>query len=105
MRRNASLQLALACLVAMAAPALAEGGKGKKYALLVGVKSYEHSKLSDLEFSENDVTEMAALLRPAGFQVALLTDTEGKKDPVRKPTAKNIRAAVKAVLAGKGKDD
>src|SRR5436309_431738 len=48
---------------------------GKKYALLVGVCEYEHARLSDLQFAENDVAELAKLLRPAGFDVSLLTDS------------------------------
>src|SRR3954447_21960199 len=90
--------LALAC-----GPACAE--EGKKYALLVGVKSYDHYKLAPLKYTENDVTELAQLLRPAGFEVALLTDSEGKKDKGRKPTAENIRAGIKKLLAGKTRRD
>src|SRR5262249_54090625 len=48
----------------------ADEGRGRKYALLVGVKSYEHSKLPDLRYTENDVEDLARLLRQtkAGFR-------------------------------------
>lgn len=70
-----SLLTCLALLVST--PVGAE--EGKKYALLVGVKEYDHFKLSPLKYTENDVTELAQLLRPAGFDVSLLTDSEGAK--------------------------
>jgi hypothetical protein len=86
-------------------PGWSQGAKGKKYALLVGVKEYNHNKLPDLKYTENDVTELAGLLRPAGYEVTLLTQAQGRKDPRRKPTAANIRAALKKLLAEKGKRD
>src|SRR5262245_23840201 len=91
------------CLVlVVTAPANAEG---KKYALLVGVKEYDHFKLAPLKYTENDVTELAQLLRPAGFDVTLLTDSEGKKDKGGKPIAENIRAGLKRLLGGKTRHD
>jgi tetratricopeptide (TPR) repeat protein len=83
----------------------ADATQGKRHALLVGVRDYEHNKLATLQFTENDVTELARLLRPAGYAVTLLCDSEGEKAPQRKPTARNIRAALKELLAGKGKHD
>src|SRR5258708_7585886 len=80
----------LACL-ALIVSAPAQPEEGKKSALLVGVKAYDHFKLSPLKYTENDVTELALLLRPAGFDITLLTDSEGKKDKARKPTTENIR--------------
>jgi formylglycine-generating enzyme required for sulfatase activity len=61
---------------------------GKKYALLVGVKQYDH--LKELKFTENDVTELAAVLRPAGFDVTLLCDGEGERDGSLAPTRDNV---------------
>jgi tetratricopeptide (TPR) repeat protein len=83
----------------------ADATRGKRHALLVGVRDYEHNKLATLQFTENDVTELARLLRPAGYAVTLLCDSEGEKAPQRRPTARNIRAALKELLAGKGKHD
>src|SRR5262249_3199401 len=94
----------LTCFVLILyAPAHAE--EGRQDALLVGVKDDDHFKLCPLQYTENDVTELAQLLRPAGFDVTLLTDSEGKKDKGRKPTAQNIRAAIKKLLAGKARRD
>jgi uncharacterized caspase-like protein len=80
----------------------ADAPAGKRYALLVGVKDYEHAKLPDLKFTEADVEELYAVLRrpSAGFArsgVRLLTTSRGKKAADR-PTAKNIRAALQALL-------
>jgi uncharacterized caspase-like protein len=90
-----------------AAPARpAEGGK--KHALLVGVAEYNHSKLPDLKYPENDVEELAKILRrpSAGFDsVRLLTSTRGKSDPKSAPTAANIRAALQELVAERGKHD
>src|SRR5262245_37841287 len=83
------LAVALLAALAGAAPSAAQPVAGKKYAVLVGVKTYNHARLPDLRFTGNDVTELAGLLRPAGYDVTLLTDTQGQK-----PTADNIRAAL-----------
>jgi formylglycine-generating enzyme required for sulfatase activity len=82
--------------------------KGKKYALLVGVKDYGHARLSKLRFTENDVEALAELLnkKVAGFDsVQVLTDSRGKKNPADKPSAANIRGALKKLLAKKERLD
>jgi TPR repeat protein len=110
-----SLRLVPALLAALAA--LVPGGRasraaeptqGKKYALLVGVTEYESAHFARLRYTENDVEELAALLaRPgAGFtSVRVLSTARGRKDPKDAPTAANIRKALDALLAGKGKRD
>src|SRR5439155_17939069 len=70
----------------------------KRYALLVGVKEYEHARLPTLKYSENDVTELAKLLRKSAYQVSLLCDSEGKKNEKNAPTKANIERQLKAVL-------
>jgi hypothetical protein len=72
---------------------------GKRYALLVGVKEYEHSSLSNLRYTENDVAALAKLLRPAGYQVALLCDSAGQRNARNKPTLRNIQAQLRVLLA------
>jgi formylglycine-generating enzyme required for sulfatase activity len=75
----------------------AQTGKGKKYGLLVGVKEYRHSDLRPLDYTENDVVELAEALR--GFtEVVVLTTSAGEKKPEAAPTAKNIRAQLKRLL-------
>jgi len=77
----------------LAAPAV-----GKRYALLVGVKEYNHAKLKSLDYSENDVVELAKLLRVNGYEVVLLCDSAGDRDDRRKPTLANIRTQLDALL-------
>jgi formylglycine-generating enzyme required for sulfatase activity len=102
----------LPSLLLLAAAALPLAGRedkptGKKFALLVGVCEYNHDKLKDLKYTENDVEELARILRDnsAGFEVTLLTTTRGKKDESAQPTAKNIRVQLKRILAKRTKHD
>jgi uncharacterized caspase-like protein len=95
---------------ALVLPLAAESEKprGKKYALLVGVNSYEHARLPNLKYAENDVTELAKVLRAktAGFaRVVLLTTAAGKKSARARPTGKNIRAELKTILARRTRRD
>ncbi len=85
-------------------PGWTQATTGKKYALLVGVREYDSSALRPLEFTENDVEALARELRKpsAGFEVRVMTSTRGGKD---KPTAANIRAALRELLRGKTKRD
>jgi formylglycine-generating enzyme required for sulfatase activity len=101
----ALLPAAFAVIVALPLVGQDAKPKAKRYALLVGVKSYLDRKLSDLEFTENDVSKLAKLLGNAGYQVTLLTDTAGKGDATRKPTAKNIQDQLAAVLKKATKHD
>jgi formylglycine-generating enzyme required for sulfatase activity len=79
-------------------------GQGKAYALLVGVSTFDHSRLSELRYTENDVEELAILLdRPGSpFQgrVRVLTSARGKKLAADAPTAANIQTALRE-LTGK----
>src|SRR5438128_386515 len=75
--------------------------KGKKYALLVGVRSYRHSHFTELQFAENDVEELGKLLLApqAGFtEVVLLTSSRGEKKASAAPTAGNLRKELKRLL-------
>jgi formylglycine-generating enzyme required for sulfatase activity len=92
--------------LALLGPGLAQAEKGKKYALLVGVRKYDSEKFEDLRFTENDVEELARVLRDrAGFtSVHVLTTTRGQRRGAA-PTAANVRAALEALLARKTKHD
>ena len=93
----------LATLPICAVPARAAG---KRYALLVGVREYDHSDLAALKYTENDVEELALVLTDAGYaEVVVLTTTRGKTTAARKPTAKNIRAELKRLSDKVTKDD
>jgi hypothetical protein len=81
---------------------------GKRLALLVGVKEYDHSKFPDLKFTENDVEALSVVLtgRSARFSgVTLLTTRRGKDSPAARPTAANIRKAIAALLKRRTKHD
>jgi formylglycine-generating enzyme required for sulfatase activity len=89
-----------------ASPAPAENEPaGRKLAFLVGVKTYEHADLRDLDFPENDVEELAAVLKNDGFEIVVLTTTRGKTDARSKPTAENLRKRLKLLLQGVTKRD
>jgi hypothetical protein len=93
--------LALLAGLALARPE----DRSRRIAVLVGVKAYNHADLPDLEFTERDVTELGDLLRPAGYQVTLLTTTAGANDARRKPTLANIRRELAAALQNVTKYD
>jgi len=78
---------------------------GKRHALLVGIDSYQSAALEDLHYAERDMTELRDVLAKTGFEVALLTNAEGKTDSNKAPTKANIDAALKRVLASAGKND
>src|SRR5436190_1102466 len=73
--------------------------KGEKYALLVGVRKYNSSELTPLEYTENDVRVLAEVLRGAGFKrVVLMTQKEGAREPRFMPSSANIRRELKTLL-------
>jgi len=72
--------------------------------VLVGVKEYDH-KFKDLAYTENDVTELGQVLGKAGYEVVLLTNTEGERQAERRPTRANIRAELAKVLRACTKRD
>src|SRR5262245_44240872 len=84
----------------------AQAKAGEKYALLVGVRNYDKNELRNLPYSEPDVTELADLLRMAGYErVTLLSQTRGSEDARYLPTAENIWKSLKGLLRDKEKDD
>jgi lysophospholipase L1-like esterase len=89
----------------MPVPARAE--EGKKHALLVGIRQYRSGKFEPLRYTENDVEELAKVLgNEAGFSsVRVLTSTRGTRKSADAPTVANVRAALKTLLAGKGRED
>lgn len=83
----------------------ADAAVGKRFALLIGVKSYQHPKLERLRFTERDVSDLGRTLAAHGFATTVLTTTAGKLDPSKSPTSSNIDAAVRRLIASAGKDD
>jgi TPR repeat protein len=95
--------LVVGSLLSLAAAAHAQG---KKYALLVGVKEYDHSDLSLLKYTENDAEELAKALSEAGYdEVVVLTTSRGKKDAADAPTAANVRARLEKLSNKVKRDD
>ena len=92
---DGAVALALAVSIVALSPLAGQPPKGKKYALLVGVSYYKNVYYSPLKGTENDVVELAKVLRQSssGFEVTLLTSTPGPKDPALAPTAARPRAA------------
>src|SRR5207249_105345 len=98
----------LGCLGAAVALASAQepARSGRKVALLVGVRDYERNdRFPNLQYTENDVEELAKILKAAGFEVRLLTSTRGKKDKNDSPTAANVRKALTKLLEKRQRDD
>lgn len=86
----------------------AKSGPPRRFALLVGVRQYDSKELTDLNFTERDVEELADVLLQAGYpreNVVLLTQKQGASDPQKLPTAERIRASLDALLAQCTKDD
>ena len=81
---------------------------GEKYAFLVGVKTYLPTELRNLEYSENDVTELAEVLKAGGYRpenIRLLTQAEGNKNPRFLPLAKNVRSELQELLRARSDGD
>jgi tetratricopeptide (TPR) repeat protein len=81
-------------LAASANFASAAETRGERYALLVGVQGYPPGQLRSLEFSENDVNDLARALELGGYRqenVRVLTGSRGRENFNLVPTAKNIR--------------
>jgi formylglycine-generating enzyme required for sulfatase activity len=75
---------------------------GKRVALLVGVNHYDKRGFRDLEYAERDVEELAGVLKPAGYDVHLLTGSA--KDDSR-AELKNVQKAIETILTGRKKED
>jgi formylglycine-generating enzyme required for sulfatase activity len=79
----------------------AEEAGDRRYALLVGVKNYQGSGLSNLKYPEDDVQALGEVLRGAGFKrVVVMTQKEAltKDRDELLPTAENIRTQLAALL-------
>jgi formylglycine-generating enzyme required for sulfatase activity len=81
---------------------------GEKYALLVGVRKYDPNELRDLPYSEADVTELAGVLKAAGYKpdnVVLMTQTAGAEDTRFLPLAASVRKELRLLLQGLEEQD
>jgi tetratricopeptide (TPR) repeat protein len=91
-------------LLAFGLPAQAMAGE--RYALLVGVKQYDKSELTTLEYTENDVTALSLYLKASGYKrVVLMTQAIGAQEARYLPTAANVRKELKGLLEDRKEDD
>jgi formylglycine-generating enzyme required for sulfatase activity len=94
--RLSRLLLFLALAIPAALPVRAEHQpRGKKYALLIGVRKYDPKTLRPLPYSENDINDLAAVLERTGYShddITILTESVGAGDFQLLPLGKNIRA-------------
>ena len=67
---------------------------------------YDDRNFSNLDYTGNDAEGMAKALTQAGFaSVRVLTNKRGEKDKKDAPTAENVRAELKALLAKRTRHD
>jgi S1-C subfamily serine protease len=95
-------RMTAAIVLLLAALGVAPGGRlgaqtppGKRYAVLVGINRYEHPNLVALRYAENDVAELADVLRGAGYEVTLLTGSAG---PDLRATKANVERRLRAAV-------
>ena len=82
--------------------------RGEKYALLVGVRTYDPNELRRLPYSEADVTALAAVLRGNGYKpdnVVLMTQTAGAENLRFLPLADRIRKELSLLIGDCTEDD
>jgi formylglycine-generating enzyme required for sulfatase activity len=75
-----------------------EQSTARKFAFLVGVEKYEHGKLPNLEFAENDVEDLDAVLKADEYKTVLMTTKVGKTDRRLLPTQANVWKALTTFL-------
>jgi TPR repeat protein len=103
--------LSAAALLAAATAASAQNPirpPAGRYALLVGVRQYDKNELRDLPYAEPDVTELARVLRDAGYRpenVVLMTQTAGAEYARSLPLAANVRKELRLLLRTRSRDD
>jgi formylglycine-generating enzyme required for sulfatase activity len=80
----------------------------ERYAFLVGVRQYDRTQLNALQYTENDVTQLAGVLARGGYRkanVVLMTQTVGASETRFLPIAKNIRKELDLLLREVGAGD
>jgi TPR repeat protein len=98
------LQVALGLLFVLSSSALA----GDRYAFLVAVREYDKNELTNLQFTENDITKLARTLKGAGYSsqnVVLMTQSVGAQKPRFIPVAENIRSELSLLVRELKSDD
>lgn len=103
------LFLTLLITVAIAPACNAAALPGQKYALLVGVRNYgQSSQLRKLQYTENDIEDLADVLRDKGFRkenVMTMTQTRGAEELRFLPIGRNIRRELQLLIRDLQKQD
>jgi tetratricopeptide (TPR) repeat protein len=82
--------------------------RGEKYALLVGVKTYDANELRGLRYAEADIVDLAGVLRRGGYKadnVVVMTGATGAENLRFLPTADRIRKELKLLTQDCKPDD
>jgi formylglycine-generating enzyme required for sulfatase activity len=104
--RSPACSVLAAFFMTVALAAFGQESSGRKYALLIGVQEYDKNELRDLQYAEKDVTDLADVLRQAGYKkVTLMTRPVGSRELRYLPLAANIRKELDGFLDGKTRDD
>ncbi len=80
----------------------AQFAQADHYALLIGVRQYIPTELTNLKYTENDVVRMGDVLRQRGYEarnIVLMTQTIGADKAAMAPTSANIRRQLELLLA------
>jgi hypothetical protein len=96
-------------LSALAFPTLARDlVASESYAFLVAVQHYDKAEFDSLEYTENDVRELAGVLEKTGYRsdnIVLMTQSTGARNTRYLPTAANIRRELRLMLSELGSQD
>jgi uncharacterized caspase-like protein len=98
LRRYPSLFAALVVVILSPPSPAQQAQSGEKYALVVGVRSYDPDELRDVQYAESDADGLAKVLRRGGYKadnVVLMTQSAGASNPRFLPTAEAIRKELK----------
>lgn len=105
--KKVSWELGVVCAVLLfGSPSAALAGE--QYALLVAVRQYDKAELTSLQFTENDITALADVLRDNGYpeeNIVLMTQARGAEEARYAPFAKNIKKELELLLREPTKDD
>src|SRR4051812_41979624 len=107
--RRRTLVFTVLALTLAAGRGAAQAPAGDRLALLVGVRQYTEEKaLRDPAYAERDVTELARVLRDAGYppqRVTLMTQAVGARRLRYLPTADRVRKELQGLLTGRKPGD
>jgi hypothetical protein len=94
----------LLCLVAF--PALAQGPRGTKYAILIACSQYDKTQLQQLPYTIDDVEGFRKALLTTGFETDNIVVLHDRQTENRyRPFKANILKELRLLLSGMSKDD